>query len=90
MCGDYVTGGHVIIQCVSPETHASHLLILDYVTDAVVMVMPTQGKPYVSPDSRHVVTVDSETGKVFVNRVSEQGKLLFLLIIAVFSVCSCE
>ncbi|XP_041362870.1 uncharacterized protein LOC121378659 [Gigantopelta aegis] len=68
-------GGHVLLQCVSPETHISHQLLLDYVTDAVVRMIPTPGKPYVSPDSRHVVTVDGESGKVFVSIVSEQGSL---------------
>nr|KAG5707712.1 hypothetical protein BaRGS_003287 [Batillaria attramentaria] len=68
-------GGHVVVQCVSPLNHQTLQLVMDYITDAVVSTAVLAGKPYVSPDSRHVVTVDDFTGKVSVAGVNNEGIL---------------
>ncbi|XP_076460170.1 uncharacterized protein LOC143293140 [Babylonia areolata] len=68
-------GGHVVVECVSAMNHQTLQLVLDYLTDAVVSTGLVSGRPHVSPDSRHVVTVDDLTGKVSVAGVSNEGTL---------------
>lgn len=68
-------GGHIVVQCVSPLNHQTLQLVMDYITDAVVSTAVLAGKPYVSPDSRHVVTVDDFSGKVNVAGVNNEGTL---------------
>lgn len=68
-------GGHVVMECVSPLNHQTLQLVMDYITDAVVSTAVLSGHPYVSPDSRHVVTVDDLTGKVSVAGVNNEGVL---------------
>ncbi|XP_070186937.1 follistatin-related protein 5-like isoform X2 [Littorina saxatilis] len=68
-------GGHVVVECVSPINHQTLQLVMDYITDAVVSTAVLSGKPYVSPDSRHVITVDDLTGKVSVAGVNNEGTL---------------
>ncbi|XP_023245992.1 follistatin-related protein 5-like isoform X2 [Copidosoma floridanum] len=52
--------GFVILQCEEPITgRATGQLLLDYLTDTVLEHKPELvGKPMVSPDSRHLVTLD--------------------------------
>ncbi|KAL8563543.1 hypothetical protein ACOMHN_025397 [Nucella lapillus] len=68
-------GGHVVVECVSSANHQTLQLVLDYLTDAVVSTGLVSGRPHVSPNSRHVVTVDDLTGKVSVAGVSNEGSL---------------
>jgi hypothetical protein len=62
---------------VSPINHQTLQLVMDYITDAIVSTAVLSGRPYVSPDSRHVVTVDDLTGKVSVAGVNNEGNLIF-------------
>ena len=50
----------MILQCEEPITgRPTGQLLLDYLTDSVLAHKPELlGKPTVSPDSRHVVTLD--------------------------------
>ena len=64
----------MVVECVSPLNHQTLQLVMDYITDAVVSTTVLSGRPYVSPDSRHVVTVDDLTGKVSVAGVSNEGE----------------
>ncbi|XP_066246527.1 follistatin-related protein 5-like [Euwallacea similis] len=50
--------GFVFMECKEPVTgKATGQVVLDYLTDAVVSTAPTLlGKPYISPDSRKLVT----------------------------------
>ncbi|XP_030759224.1 follistatin-related protein 5-like, partial [Sitophilus oryzae] len=52
--------GFVFMECREPITKKpTGQLILDYLTDAVISTVPTLfGKPYLSPDSRKLVTFD--------------------------------
>lgn len=59
----------MILQCEEPVTgRATGQLLLDYVTDAVLAHKPgLVGKPLISPDSRHLVTLDrQESGVILV------------------------
>ncbi|XP_008555212.1 follistatin-related protein 5 [Microplitis demolitor] len=58
--------GFVILQCEEPITgKATGQLLLDYLTDTVLSHKPGLiGKPMVSPDSRHVVTLDKQASGV--------------------------
>lgn len=61
--------GFVILQCEEPVTgRATGQLLLDYVTDAVLAHKPgLVGRPLISPDSRHLVTLDrQESGVILV------------------------
>ena len=81
MCFLYglMTGGHVVVECVSPVNHQTLQLVMDYITDAVVSTTMLSGRPHVSPDSRHVVTVDDLTGKVSVAGVNNEGEISLAL-----------
>lgn len=62
----FVADGFVILQCEEPVTgRATGQLLLDYLTDTVLSHKPgLVGKPMVSPDSRHVVTLDKQESGV--------------------------
>ncbi|XP_046379579.2 follistatin-related protein 5-like [Haliotis rufescens] len=68
-------GGHVIVQCVSKSTHETIQLLMDYLTDTIISKTAIPGKPFVAPDSKHIVTVDDFYGKVSVLTVSDDGNL---------------
>lgn len=55
--------GMVIMQCLEPVTsRPSGQIVLDYLTDQVVATKTTlSGVPYISPDSRKLVTLDRGT-----------------------------
>uniref|UniRef100_A0A6P7FSV5 Follistatin-related protein 5-like isoform X1 n=1 Tax=Diabrotica virgifera virgifera TaxID=50390 RepID=A0A6P7FSV5_DIAVI len=55
--------GMVIMQCIEPITNRpTGQLILDYLTDSVISLKPNlPGEPYISPDSRRLVTLDTTT-----------------------------
>ena len=68
-------GGHVVIECqqkLMSETRTLQIL-MDYVTDVPLANITMHGTPYVSPDSRYVVTVDKDNGMVRVAKVLENG-----------------
>ena len=65
----------MVVECVSPVNHQTLQLVMDYITDAVVSTTMLSGRPHVSPDSRHVVTVDDLTGKVSVAGVNNEGEI---------------
>ncbi|XP_077999166.1 follistatin-related protein 5-like [Glandiceps talaboti] len=71
-------GGYVVLQCIDRNKNgvAAKQMILDYLTDAVVSEMDAiKGKPYVSPDSRYIVSVDNMSGSVCVQSVSDTGHI---------------
>lgn len=55
-----ILDGMVIMQCLEPVTNRpTGQLILDYLTDSVIGTKPNlPGVPYISPDSRKLVTLD--------------------------------
>lgn len=69
--------GFVIIECQEPVTNRpTGQLLLDYLTDTVLAYKPKiLGKPTISPDSRHLVTLDKqETGvTLVVQEISSDG-----------------
>ena len=72
-CVVWSTDGMVVVDCAEPITHRrTGQLVLDYLTDAVVGVKPSLvGKPYLTPDSQLVVTVDTLARvKIVVQRVT--------------------
>ena len=66
-----LTGGKVVVNCGS---QTPGLLVLDYLTDEVLQMLNVTGDPYVSPDSRFLVTVDNAELKISVYTVSDEGK----------------
>jgi hypothetical protein len=71
-------GGQVVIHChspVGPELKSTRLL-LDYVTDRVLHQSPLSGQPYVTPNGRHMVTVEGDSNTVSVYRINDQGEFL--------------
>ncbi|XP_043473135.1 follistatin-related protein 5-like isoform X1 [Leptopilina heterotoma] len=72
--------GFVILQCEEPVTgRPTGQLLLDYLTDTVLAHKPDLiGKPMVSPDSRHLVTLDrQESGVVLVVQEIQMTGLKF-------------
>nr|XP_034186880.1 follistatin-related protein 5-like isoform X2 [Osmia lignaria] len=69
--------GFVIIECQEPITNRpTGQLLLDYLTDTVLVHKPNLlGRPTISPDSRHLVTLDKqETGvTLVVQEISSNG-----------------
>ncbi|XP_076231703.1 follistatin-like 5 isoform X1 [Calliopsis andreniformis] len=69
--------GFVIIECQEPVTNRpTGQLLLDYLTDTVLGYKPTLlGRPTISPDSRHLVTLDKQdTGvTLVVQEISANG-----------------
>lgn len=56
-----IIDGYVIMSCREPNTNRLQgQLLLDYLTDTVISTKPTfTGVPRLSPDSRHIATIDS-------------------------------
>ena len=77
------TGGKVIVFCHSPvgEPEKTSQLILDYVTDAVLEHNDIHGEPYVSPDGRHIITIDEVGNNMRVFRVTDQGEYTLIIIL---------
>ncbi|KAL3284650.1 hypothetical protein HHI36_018804 [Cryptolaemus montrouzieri] len=73
--------GMVIMQCMEPITkRPTGQLVLDYVTDTVVATKSSLlGVPYVSPDSRKLITVDRTASgtTIIVQEITPYG-LMFL------------
>ncbi|XP_017753447.1 PREDICTED: follistatin-related protein 5-like [Eufriesea mexicana] len=69
--------GFVVIECQAPVTNRpTGQLLLDYLTDTVLAYKPNLlGKPTISPDSRHLVTLDKQdTGvTLVVQEISPNG-----------------
>lgn len=77
----------MILQCEEPITgKATGQLLLDYLTDTVLSHKPGLiGKPMVSPDSRHVVTLDKQASGVILVVQEILRKLLFFISTFYFS-----
>ncbi|XP_060560214.1 follistatin-related protein 5-like [Ruditapes philippinarum] len=71
-------GGHSLIQCVKKTSYdtTTHILTLDYITDTVKDNMTLAATPYVSPDVNNVVFVEEETGKIIINQITDNGKIV--------------
>ena len=73
--------GFVIIECQEPVTNRpTGQLLLDYLTDTVLAHKPNLlGRPTISPDSRHLVTLDKQvTGVTLVVQEISCNLELFL------------
>lgn len=75
-------GGYVILECQEPVTdRPTGQIVLDYLTDTVLAHKTALfGRPHVSPDSRHVVTLDRNNNSVIIiaQHITENGlKFLF-------------
>ena len=57
-----------------PGGQATTQILMDLITDTPVANSTLSGTPYVSPDSRNVVNVDKETGKVSIAKVTDKGR----------------
>lgn len=71
------TGGHILVKCKptnGPSGPETTQILIDLITDTPVSNITLPGTPYVSPDSKHVVSVDKETGKVHIAKVKENGE----------------
>lgn len=71
------TGGHILVKCKptnGPSGPKTTQILIDLITDTPVSNITLPGTPYVSPDSKHVVSVDKETGKVHIAKVKENGE----------------
>ena len=64
-------GGYYFVNCRPDSTGATQpQLIVDGVTDAVIgQNRDVTGTPYVSPDGRHVVTVDDRDGLMRIQKI---------------------
>ncbi|XP_074037998.1 follistatin-related protein 5 isoform X2 [Leptinotarsa decemlineata] len=73
--------GMVIMQCLEPVTNRpTGQLILDYLTDSVIGTKPNlPGVPFISPDSRKLVTLDRTTSgaTLIVQEIIAEG-LIFI------------
>ncbi|XP_057664949.1 follistatin-related protein 5-like [Diorhabda carinulata] len=69
--------GIVIMQCLEPITsRPTGQLVLDYLTDSVIAIKPNlPGVPYISPDSRKLVTLDRTTSgaTLIVQEITSNG-----------------
>ena len=66
----------MMVSCQQPDAAVSapdFLLILDYVTDAVLEKSDIGGRIYVSPDARHVVVLARNGKTVSAYKVSDEG-----------------
>ncbi|XP_064457784.1 follistatin-related protein 5-like isoform X1 [Ornithodoros turicata] len=75
-------GGYVILECLEPITQRPMgQILLDYLTDTVLSHKTNLfGRPHVSPDSKHVITLQSSNNSVIIvaQEVTEEGlKFLF-------------
>ncbi|XP_056019706.1 follistatin-related protein 5-like isoform X2 [Ostrea edulis] len=70
-------GGHIIVRCQQTSSSGSKTLqiLIDYITDTPIANMTLSGTPLVSPDSKNVITVDKETGKVNIAKVTGNGEI---------------
>ncbi|XP_022317011.2 uncharacterized protein LOC111120524 isoform X1 [Crassostrea virginica] len=71
-------GGHILVKCQegeNPGGQATTQILMDLITDTPVANSTLSGTPYVSPDSRNVVNVDKETGKVSIAKVTDKGEI---------------
>lgn len=70
-------GGHIVVKCIKKMADDTRTLqiLMDYVTDVALANITMYGTPYVSPDSRTIVTVDEVTGKVRVAAIQEDGQI---------------
>ncbi|XP_062591247.1 follistatin-related protein 5-like isoform X3 [Saccostrea cucullata] len=70
-------GGHIVVECLQSTPSGSKTLqiLIDYITDTPVSNVTLSGTPYVSPDSKNIVTVDKQTGKVNIAKVTGKGEI---------------
>lgn len=78
-----VVGGLVILECLEPVTgRPTGQIVLDYLTDTVLVHGTTLfGRPYVSPDSRKVVTLKADDHSVLIvaQEITENGNSIIVL-----------
>ena len=92
-CLPWISGGHILVKCQegeNPGGQATTQILMDLITDTPVANSTLSGTPYVSPDSRNVVNVDKETGKVSIAKVTDKGKSLSKIISVMDTVCDID
>lgn len=70
----------MVIHCQSPIPDKSTRVVIDYVTDKVLHQSPLSGEPFISPNGRHMVTVEGDSNTVSVYKINDQGTLASVLI----------
>lgn len=70
-------GGQIVVKCIQRTQYGPKTIqiLMDHVTDVPLANVTMPGTPYITPDSRHIATVDEKTGKVRVSTVLENGKI---------------
>ncbi|XP_013364123.1 PREDICTED: follistatin-related protein 5 [Chinchilla lanigera] len=69
-------GGYLFVGCRPGADGAAPQLVLDGVTDAVLgRNGNVTGAPFVSPDGRHLVSVDGAAGRLHVQRLGARGDI---------------
>ena len=74
----------------NPGGQATTQILMDLITDTPVANSTLSGTPYVSPDSRNVVNVDKETGKVSIAKVTDKGRSLSEIVSVMDTVCDID
>lgn len=66
----------MVVHCLGDPDKPEHSfrLVLDYVTDKVLDQEELGGEPYLSPDSRFLVTVKDDGNTVSVHRLGDDGE----------------
>lgn len=74
-----ILGGYVVIDCKSPvgQPNKPKQILMDYLTDAVMTVRDVKGIPYVSPDSRYIISIDNKDTSITVQRVNDDGQITY-------------
>ncbi|KAK3091696.1 hypothetical protein FSP39_021930 [Pinctada imbricata] len=71
-------GGSIIVNCIQHPSQSEQVtiqILLDYITDTPLGNLTLYGTPYITPDSRNVVTVDKIRGDVRVAEVLKNGNI---------------
>lgn len=92
-CLPWISGGHILVKCQegeNPGGQATTQILMDLITDTPVANSTLSGTPYVSPDSRNVVNVDKETGKVSIAKVTDKGRSLSEIVSVMDTVCDID
>ena len=73
----YPPGGYIVVDCLQRRSSSEQVniqIVLDYITDVPLANLTVYGSPYVTPDSRHIITVDKVKGDVRVADVLDNGE----------------
>ena len=60
-------------------------LLLDYLTNEVLSNTTVHGEPHVSPDARHIISIDEGSDNIAVQKIQDDGKTQYL-----YLYCNCH